>query len=123
MADIQKIGPKSVNTVANLKVVATVTNTGDKTLKLLNEPRSALSKLPAHTFFIVDQTGASPQFIGIKYKYVQNNAAAAKAFTVLTPGQSVNIEHDCELPTTFTFPSRVTHQLYSIRSVQLYVPG
>ncbi|KIK06432.1 hypothetical protein K443DRAFT_674412 [Laccaria amethystina LaAM-08-1] len=97
-------GPKSVNTVANLKVVATVINTGEKILKLLNEPRSTLSKLPAHTFSIVDQTGASPQFIGIKYKYVQINAAAAKAFTVLAPGQSVRIEHDLSEAYNFTSP-------------------
>lgn len=110
-------GPDSVNTVANLKVVATVTNTGDKILKLLNEPRSALSKLPAHTFSIVDQAGASPQFVGIKYKYVQNNAAAAKAFTVLTPGQSVRIEHDLSEAYNFTSPGEGT---YSFEAQNLF---
>lgn len=110
-------GPKSVNTVANLKVVATVTNTSDRILKLLNEPRSALSKLPAHTFSIADQTGASPEFIGIKYKYVQNNAAAAKAFTVLAPGQSVRIEHDLSEAYNFTSPGEGTYSFEALENV------
>lgn len=59
-------GPDTVEGVKNLKVVATVTNTGDQTLKLLNDPRGPLSKLPADTFSITDSSGKSPKFTGIK---------------------------------------------------------
>lgn len=91
-------GPDSVDGVQNLKVVTTVTNTGDETLKLLNDPRGPLNKLPAETFAISDAAGAVPSFTGIKVKYVPANAVAVgkeDAFTVLTPGQSIDVEHDC----------------------------
>ena len=59
-------GPESVKGVENFKVVATVTNTGDEALKLLNDPRGPLSKMPADTFAITDASGKSPKFTGIK---------------------------------------------------------
>jgi peptidyl-Lys metalloendopeptidase len=89
-------GPESVNTVENLKVTTTITNTGDEILKLLNDPLSPLSTLPANTFKITDSDGASPSFAGIKAKYVPATAVAQKAYTSLPPGQSVDVEHDCE---------------------------
>jgi peptidyl-Lys metalloendopeptidase len=87
-----------VTDVENLKLVATVTNTGTETLKILNDPLSPLSKLPAKTFTITDASGRSPIFTGIKVKYVPSAAIAAGAFTVLAPGESVNVEHDCKHP-------------------------
>ena len=56
----------NVNTASDLKVTATVTNTGDETLKLLNDPRGLLSnKLPTQTFQITHQdSGAKPSFTG-----------------------------------------------------------
>jgi peptidyl-Lys metalloendopeptidase len=87
-------GPESVNGVENLKVVATVTNTGDQTLKVLNDPRGPLSTLPANTFDITDSAGARPAFTGIRVKYSPEAAAAAGAFTTLAPGQSVVVEHN-----------------------------
>ncbi|KAF9467834.1 hypothetical protein BDZ94DRAFT_1376555 [Collybia nuda] len=89
-------GPDAVNTVENLKVVTTVTNTGDETLKILNDPLGPLSKLPANTFTISDAKGASPKFTGIKAKYVPQAAAAAgkDAVTILAPGESVSVEHN-----------------------------
>lgn len=87
-----------MNTVENLKVVATVTNTGDETLKILNDPLGPLSKLPANTFIISDTKGASPKFTGIKAKYVPQVAATAgkDAVTTLAPGESVSVEHNCK---------------------------
>jgi len=96
-------GPESVNTVDTLKVTATVTNTGDETVKLLNDPLSPLSKLPAETFKITsDATGATPSFTGVKVKYVPEVAAKNQAYTVLAPGQSVEVEHDLSAAYNFT---------------------
>ncbi|KAF9469757.1 deuterolysin M35 metalloprotease [Collybia nuda] len=95
-------GPESVNGVENLKVVATITNTGDQTLKILNDPRGPLSTMPADTFDITDSNGARPTFTGIKVKYSPEAAAAAGAFTVLAPGQSVHIEHNLSETYNFT---------------------
>lgn len=95
-------GPESVNTVEDLKVTTTITNTGDETVKLLNDPLSPLSQLPANTFKITGGSkGASPTFTGIKAKYVPKVAAAQQAYTVLAPGQSVDVAHD--LSTTYSF--------------------
>lgn len=83
--------------VENLTVVATITNTGDESLKILNDPRSPLSKLPADTFTITDAAGSRPAFTGIKAKYVPQAVAAAGvegSFTVLAPGASIEVEHD-----------------------------
>ena len=57
-------GADQVDGVSNFKVVATVTNTGDETLKLLNDPRSPLSKIPTHTISIMHESGAAPDFVG-----------------------------------------------------------
>jgi peptidyl-Lys metalloendopeptidase len=59
-------GAAEVTDLSNLKVTATVTNTGDETLKLLNDPRGPLSKLPTNAFEIVHQdSGTSPKFTGV----------------------------------------------------------
>ena len=90
-------GSDAVDGVENFKVVTTLTNTGDETLKLLNDPRGALHTLPANTFAITTDDGASPSFSGVKVKYSLSNAAKltdASAFTVLEPGQAVSITHD-----------------------------
>ena len=58
-----------VDGVENLKVTTTVTNTGDETLKLLNDPRGVLSFFPENTFSITDPTGSRPLFTGAKVNY------------------------------------------------------
>ena len=79
-------------------MTTTLVNTGDETLKLLNDPRGALNTLPTNTFLVIhEDTGASPAFSGVKAKYVPENAAKVgqgDAFTVLAPGASVAITHD-----------------------------
>ncbi|TFK66685.1 deuterolysin M35 metalloprotease [Pluteus cervinus] len=102
-------GPDDVEHVADLKVTATVTNTGDETLKLLKDPLSPLSTLPANTFHIEGTTGAVPAFVGIKAKYVPTTAAKSQdpsVFTVLAPGQSVDVQHD--LSKAYNFASSGT---------------
>ncbi|KAG9121877.1 hypothetical protein FRC07_001978 [Ceratobasidium sp. 392] len=89
-------GPSNVVDVHGLSVKATLKNTGDETLKLLNDPRTVLSKAKTNTFAISSKSG-SPAFTGIKVKYVPSRAAALNkesTFTVLAPGQSVEIVHD-----------------------------
>ena len=56
----------NVDGLANLKVTATVTNTGDQSLKLLNDPRGVLSTFPENTFSITDAAGSGPSFNGAK---------------------------------------------------------
>ena len=90
-------GPESVNTVQALKLIISVTNTGNETLKLLNAPSSCLSTMPADTFRIIGgSSDATPVFTGIKAKYVPEAAAIQKAYTVLAPGESISVDHDCK---------------------------
>ncbi|OJT06442.1 Peptidyl-Lys metalloendopeptidase [Trametes pubescens] len=102
---LQVSGPSSVVDIGNLKVVTTVTNTGDEPLKLLNDPRSPLSDLPTDTFTITNPHGTSPDFIGIAVKYVPHVAIASDdplVYTNLSPGQSVTIEHDLSVAYDFS---------------------
>jgi len=92
-------GPESVTDVENLTVVATVTNTGDETLKLLNDPEGPLSQAPTDTFSITDASGTGPTFTGMLIKYVPD---AARAATILEPGQSVQVEHNISQAYNFT---------------------
>ena len=59
-------GPDTITDIKHLNLLATITNTGDETLKLLNDPLGPLSELPAHTFSIADASGRQPIFTGIK---------------------------------------------------------
>ncbi|KAG8738136.1 hypothetical protein FRC10_007258 [Ceratobasidium sp. 414] len=88
--------PSSVVDIHGLSVKATLKNTGDETLKLLNDPSTVLSTARTDTFSISSESG-SPDFTGIKLKYVPSLDAALNeegTFTVLAPGQSVEITHD-----------------------------
>ncbi|KAF5379072.1 hypothetical protein D9615_005979 [Tricholomella constricta] len=116
---VKVAGPAEVAGVDNLKVKTTITNTGDEILKVLNDPNSPLSKLPAHTFIITDANGASPAFTGIKAKYVPAAAIATgkDAVTVLAPGQSVEVEHD--LSEAYNF-SKSGEGSYSVEANNLF---
>ncbi|KAI0778610.1 peptidyl-Lys metalloendopeptidase [Trametes elegans] len=113
-------GPEAVDGVDNLKVTTTLTNTGDETLKLLNDPRGALHTLPANSFAITTSSGDSPSFIGVKAKYVPSQVAKSasdKAFTVLEPGQSVTVDHDLSAAYNFTLPGE---GLYTVEPSNLF---
>jgi len=73
-----------VNGLGSLKVTVTVTNTGDETLKLLNDPRGVLNTFPENTFSITDPTGSGPSFNGAKVYvtsgYLTNACAHAFGF-------------------------------------------
>ncbi|CAE6449819.1 unnamed protein product [Rhizoctonia solani] len=90
-------GPSSVVGVDGLTVKTVLKNTGSESLKLLNDPRTVLSKAPTDAFSITsDSDSQAPRFTGIKLKYVPATAAAKGRdadFTVLAPGQSVEIDH------------------------------
>ncbi|OBZ68536.1 Peptidyl-Lys metalloendopeptidase [Grifola frondosa] len=110
-------GPEAVDGVNNLKVVATITNTGDETLKLLNDPRGALHTMPTDTFAIMNESGETPSFIGVKVKYVPSTAvkiAGTNVFTVIAPGQSVNVEHDLSAAYNFTTSGAGTYTIEAL---------
>lgn len=64
--ELRLSGADEVNGVDNLKITATLLNTGDETLKLLNDPRGPLNQLPTETFAIIHDSGVVPDFIGAK---------------------------------------------------------
>jgi peptidyl-Lys metalloendopeptidase len=89
-------GAETVNGADNLTIKATLINTGDSTLRLLNNPNSVLTPhwktatfVPTHT-----ENGARPDFKGAKVKWGAAPAAAAKDFTTIAPGQTVEFVHD-----------------------------
>ncbi|KDQ12121.1 hypothetical protein BOTBODRAFT_189398 [Botryobasidium botryosum FD-172 SS1] len=99
--------PASVLHVDNLSVKTTITNTGDETVKLLNDPRSPLSTWNTDTFSITNGNGATPNFTGVKVRYIPEVAAkltAPETFTVLAPGQSVDVTHNLAGVYNFTAP-------------------
>ncbi|KAJ8091723.1 hypothetical protein PM082_020958 [Marasmius tenuissimus] len=99
-------GPSDVvNGVQNLKVTAILTNTGNETLKLLNDPRGPLSKMSTNTFSILSSSGHTPDFTGVRLKYVPSKIIEMgdeSLFTVLEPGKSVSIDHDLSSAYNFT---------------------
>ncbi|CAE6500665.1 unnamed protein product [Rhizoctonia solani] len=95
--------PSSAVDVDSLIVKASLKNTGDVTLKLLNDPRSVLSKANTNTFSISSASG-TPKFTGLRVKYVPSQAAKSSnssAFTTLAPGQTIEIDHN--LAGTYNF--------------------
>jgi len=59
----------NVSGLENLKVTATITNTGDVTLKLLNDPRGVLNTFPENSFNIANPVGSRPSFHGAKVNH------------------------------------------------------
>jgi len=116
---ISSPGSPAVDSVEHLKIVATITNTGDETLKVLNDPRGPLNKLPTDTFVITDAKGAQPSFTGIKLKYVPNAAAALGAYTILAPGKSVAVEHDRSYLLRSSFSVCCSHSIQSLMCTTL----
>ncbi|TRM66498.1 hypothetical protein BD626DRAFT_451525 [Schizophyllum amplum] len=97
-------GPSDVTDVENLQITTTITNTGDEMLRLVNDPKSPLSTMPADTFAITNSAGAAPKFVGIKAKYSMEvlSVEDADAFTVLAPGESIDLTHDLSAAYNFT---------------------
>ncbi|KAK7037540.1 hypothetical protein VNI00_011032 [Paramarasmius palmivorus] len=117
-------GPESVDGVDNLKVVASLQNTGDETLKILKDPRGVLSTLPTETFGITDVQGVTPGFTGIKVKFVPEYAATQEdSFTILEPGQSIQVEHDLSAAYNFTLPGEGFYDIHADNLFQIIDPA
>ncbi|KAF9529078.1 deuterolysin M35 metalloprotease [Crepidotus variabilis] len=87
-------GPTTFDDVDTVSVITTLTNTGLDVFKIFNDPNGPLSTLPTDNFVITNVFGTTPTFTGVNVKYVYQTAAAHRAFTVLAPGQSVNVKHN-----------------------------
>jgi hypothetical protein len=57
-------GPVLVDGSSHLAIVTTLTNTGDETLEILNDPETVLSNLATDSFVIKNVEGTSPEFVG-----------------------------------------------------------
>jgi len=116
-------GPQTVQGIENLILVTTMTNTGDETLKLLNDPRSLLSNMSTDTFIVRDAAGRRPSFHGIRVKYIPSVTAVIgneDAFTILAPGESVDVGHDLSKAYNFTFSGSGSY-IFGARSRFYYV--
>lgn len=93
---VKTTGPESVSHLKDLVVKVTLTNTGDQTLKLLKDPRGALSPFPGNSFGITKEDGCHPKFIGAKSKYAKQYIAANgtdESFVILHPGHKYSVDH------------------------------
>jgi peptidyl-Lys metalloendopeptidase len=90
------VGPSHIYDVDNLRVTATLTNSGGEMVRVLRDPRSILSEHPANKFSVFSVEGSQPSFDGIEVKYVPEVAAKVGGHVSLSPGQSVTVTHDCE---------------------------
>ncbi|TFK72457.1 zincin [Pluteus cervinus] len=104
-------GPSVVDGVPNLKVSATLTNTGDESLKILNDPLSPLSTIPANTFSITNTAGTTPYFTGIKAKFVPQRAAELGSYIALAPGESKTVVHDLSKAYDFSSSGEGTYDV------------
>ncbi|KAF9048777.1 hypothetical protein BJ165DRAFT_1609789 [Panaeolus papilionaceus] len=125
---LKVVGVTSIQNVENFKVKTILTNTGDETLKILNDPRGPLSSLPTDTFTITNAKGDKPSFTGIRVKYVPSTAIARGGYTVLAPGESIEVEHSLADAYNFSTPGEGSYEItannvfYTIGSSSNIVP-
>ena len=79
----------------NFKVEAIITNTGKETVKLLDDPRTLASATPVDKFSIVHANGGLASFTGMFVKYSPEIAAKLGEYSVLAPGDSIKVVHNC----------------------------
>ncbi|KAL0564815.1 hypothetical protein V5O48_017226 [Marasmius crinis-equi] len=127
--------PSSSFDVSGLEVTTTITNTGDETLKLLNNPASVLSKWATNSFEVTNADGTTADFTGVKVRYSPEVAAKStdeSAFTVLAPGASIDVAHEVGTfynftnagAGSFTFkPSNIFHAVDADGSVTIVEAG
>ena len=96
----------------DFKVEATITNTGNETVKLLDDPRTLASSSPVDKFSIVHANGGRPSFTGIMVKYSPEIAARSGGYTILAPGDSIKVVHNCTLSDQYSLAHKLTS--YSI---------
>jgi hypothetical protein len=125
------IGLDIFEKLEDLRVLATVTNMGNKTMNILNDPRGTLSDFPTDTFKITDRNGVQPRFKGVKLKYIPVVSKAGD-YRTIEPGDSVYVEHDrkqcvmhgrCYIILTARvraqYLRRTTSQIYSLAPIIL----
>ncbi|KAJ7169355.1 peptidyl-Lys metalloendopeptidase [Mycena crocata] len=119
-------GPASVSSVSGLQLTATLVNTGSVELKLLNDPRTILHTFETDSFTITDAAGKSPDFTGIRVKYVPERVLEKNtdsSFTVLAPGASVTIKHDLSKAYNFTASGAATYDIAANNALQYVDPA
>ena len=107
-----------MSNVEDLEVVTTVVNTGDETLKLLKDPRGALSTWATNTFVVTNEQGATPDFTGAAVRYVPGQIASstnADHFTVLAPGASVEVSHEGSRPVQICVVRSLANAAYGVQ--------
>ncbi|KAF6748969.1 Metalloprotease [Ephemerocybe angulata] len=82
-----------VASVQDLKIAASVTNTGAEAVKLLKYGTVLDDKLPTRSFAVSSKDGKAVPFTGIKVQ-VSLTKADDSAFVHLAPGESVSTTHD-----------------------------
>ncbi|KAL0064171.1 hypothetical protein AAF712_008893 [Marasmius tenuissimus] len=124
--------PASSDDVTGLEVVTTVTNTGNETLKLLNNPMSVLSKWATDSFEVHNGDGVAADFNALNSPSESNDASE---FVVLTPGASFEVAHEvgnfynftAAGPGSFTFkPSNIFQAIEldgSLTAIEASVDG
>ncbi|KAF8637904.1 hypothetical protein AX17_002527 [Amanita inopinata Kibby_2008] len=89
------LGPDKVQTLDDLTIVSTVTNTGDEALCLLPGPNTPFCPLPTDKFQIVREGNKKePSFVGVRAKFVPDAAVAGDSCTTLQPGEFIDNAHD-----------------------------
>ncbi|KAF8606584.1 zincin [Ceratobasidium sp. AG-I] len=126
-----------VNDPDDLTVSTCLLNTGNKTLKILNDPNGPLSTWKTHTFefYEVPATGSSSlkarsagsvaNVNAVRVKYNAGQAASVSdpsAFTILAPGENKTLTHDLSgmysFHTTGAYVARLTSNAEYFRIVK-----
>ncbi|CAE6467322.1 unnamed protein product [Rhizoctonia solani] len=109
---LSTFGPAAVSDVSALKITTSIKNTGTETLRLLNDPNSALSTWETDSFHVSRAESnliATPalNFTGLRVKYSPQAAAKLnkpELFTVIPAGATVNVTHS--LGSTYDFSGK-----------------
>ncbi|KAG8906552.1 hypothetical protein FRB99_006666 [Tulasnella sp. 403] len=92
---VKVTGSGSVSSVDDFVLKTTITNNGVEAVTLLNDPNSILTpQWKTDVFGIVGPHGTPAKFGGVKVKWSPKLAVANGQFTTLTPGQSLEVEHN-----------------------------
>lgn len=84
-------GPSgSVNSIDDLKFIASVTNTGSEAVKIMKYGTILDGKLPTRSF-TVTKDGKEVAFTGIKMTVTLEDEGV---YTVINPGETVTVEHE-----------------------------
>ncbi|PFH47136.1 hypothetical protein AMATHDRAFT_43144 [Amanita thiersii Skay4041] len=98
---VELSGPKSINTIDDLKLTASVTNAGSEAVKLLKYATILDDKLPTKSFTIT-KDGSEVAFQGVKIA-ISLEDLDDSAFTTLGAGESLTVSH--EIAALFDFES------------------